>query len=246
MRIIDAHVHLGNQSFKQYTPEDLAADLAKCDAAGAAIFAFPEDIYRCVDTDESRRQANDYVLAAARQDADLYPFYFVWNGYEQPNDWSQWAGIKWHRHADEPPYDYEDPRCEAMLEAIRAHNLPIILEEEFPNTVAFIQRNPQLNIIIPHMGNLNGGYEAVQAFYDNPHIFYDTSVSPLAPIAQALENAGAQRVIFGSDVSGTRLPYFNFPHVELEKIMKLGLAQDELALVLAGNIDRLVSEIRPE
>ena len=243
MRIIDAHVHLGNQPFKQYTKEQLAADLAKCDADGAVIFAFPEDIYRCIDSDESRQRANDYVLSAAQHNPQLYPFYFVWNGYAWPDDWGQWTGIKWHRHADEPPYDYDHPRCEAILEVISAHNLPVILEEEFDRTVAFIQRNPQLNVIIPHMGDLNGGYEAMETFYDNPHVFFDTSVADLRPIEKALANAGVERAIFGSDVSGTTEPYFNFTHVELEKIMKLSLAPDELALVLAGNIERLINAV---
>lgn len=243
MRIIDAHVHLGNQPFKQYTAEQLETGLAKCDADGAVIFAFPEDIYRCVDSDESRRQANDYVLAATQQNRQLYPFYFIWNGYAWPDDWRQWKGIKWHRHADERPYDYDDPRCEATLEVIRAHDLPVVLEEEFHNTVAFLERSPQLNVIIPHMGNLNGGYEAVEAFYDNPHVFYDTAVAELRPIEKALEYVGVERVIFGSDVSGTSVPYFNFTCVELEKIMKLGLTDDELALVLAGNIERLINAV---
>jgi len=242
MRIIDAHVHLGNQPFKQYTPEDLAADLARCNADGAVLFAFPEDMYRCIDSDESRRQANDYVLASAQDNPRLYPFYFIWNGYAQPSDWQPWRGIKWHRHADEPRYDYEDPRCEAILQAIRAHNLPVILEEEFPATVAFIERNPQLNIIIPHMGSLNGGYEAVEAFYSNPHIYYGTSTAELVAIEKALDNVGVERVIFGSDVSGTGLPYFNFPYVELEKIMKLGLTEDELGPILGGSIQRLIGQ----
>ena len=76
MRIIDAHIHLGNRrETKYYSIEELRRDLREAGAQGAVVFAFPEDIYRVVDTVESRVRANKYVLemAKATKDFDLYP-----------------------------------------------------------------------------------------------------------------------------------------------------------------------------
>ncbi len=249
MRIIDAHVHVGdNQATKAYPLQELQDDLRDAQATGAVVFAFPEDMYRTVDNDEARRQANEYCLRMARDNASLYPFFFIWDGYALPqdqqelDDLSAFAGIKWHRHPDEPRYDYATAACERALEAIRELNMPVTLEEEFENTVAFIERSPDLPVIIPHTGMLNGGTERMTAFLDRPNVYFDTSVAPLEAVQFILNGVGVERLIFGTDVSGTSQPFYNFPTVELEKLRGLGLGDAEWQLLLAGNIDRLIAE----
>ncbi len=243
MRIIDAHVHLGDGPHKAYTLETLQDDLADACATGAVVFAFPEDMYRIVDTHESRVAANAYVLEASRRASAMYPFYFVWNDYFIADDFDEFVGIKWHRHADEPRYDYTQPGCEAMLERIRARNVPVILEEELGNTIAFIDRNPDLPVIIPHCGQLNGGTPDMERFFDNPNVYFGTSMALPANLAFVAEHVPPTRIIFGSDVSGTSQPFFNFTAVELEKVRKMQFTADEFALVLAGNIDRILSAV---
>jgi predicted TIM-barrel fold metal-dependent hydrolase len=91
-----------------------------------------------------------------------------------------------------------------------------------------------------HCGNLNGGHERMSTFYDCPQVYFDTSVAPAEHIAGLLAAVGPEQVIFGSDVSGTRQPFFNFTRVELEKFMALDLDDASRALVLAENVERLV------
>ncbi len=243
MRIVDAHVHLGDRPHKVYPLKALQHDLDEAGADGAVVFAFPEDMYRVVDTPESRRAANAHVLAASRCDPRLYPFYFVWNDYLIPDDFEAYVGIKWHRHADEPPYDYDVPACEAILERIRARRMPVTLEEEFDHTVRFVERCPELPVIIPHCGMLNGGTERMGVFFDRPNVYFDTAVAPIEDLSTIAEHVPADRILFGSDVSGTPMPFFNFPAVELAKVRQLALGEAEMALILAGNIDRLVREV---
>jgi hypothetical protein len=206
------------------------------------LFAFPEDMYRIADSPESRRRANQYVLDAARARPGFIPFYYVWNDYVIPDNLAQYAGIKWHRHWNEPRYDYADPRCEEALKAIRALNLPVLIEEEFEHTRRFVERNPGLPVIIPHMGALNGGTDRMSAFFDNPNVHFDTSVASLAAIRSVLDKVGVDRILFGSDVSGTRQPFHNFTKVELAKVRQLGLSEQDSQKVLAGNLERLVSQ----
>jgi len=241
MRIIDGHIHLGNdRETKFFDLDDLARDLDEASADGAVLFAFPEDMYRIADCPESRRKANRYVLNAHLPDKTLYPFYFMWNDYEVSEDLSQFAGIKWHRHFDEPRYDYDDPRCREVLRRITDLNLPVLIEEEFDNTCRFVCENPELTIIIPHMGRLNGGTERMTEFFDRPQVYFDTSVAPAEDIQTVLEAVGAERVIFASDVSGTAEPFFNFTKVERAKVESLGLSDHDAELVFAANIEKLV------
>ncbi len=240
MTIIDAHIHCGNNPrTKYYSENELLQDLAAAGAVGAVIFAFPEDIYRIDDSPEARMHANQYCLEVAERNPGIIPFYFVWNDYIIPDNIDKYRGIKWHRHSDEPRYDYSAPECREILQEIQRLHLPVVLEEEFEMTADFIKRNPHLMVIIPHMGNLNGGYERMDAFFDNPNVFFDTSVASIKAISRTLNAVGPERVIFGSDVSGTSEPFFNFPEVELAKLSKLKLSDRELELILGGNILRL-------
>jgi predicted TIM-barrel fold metal-dependent hydrolase len=54
------------------------------------------------------------------------------------------------------------------------------------------------------------------------------------------DNIGPERIIFGSDVSGTVEPFFNFPKVELKKIEILNLDENSKRLILSKNIEQLV------
>ena len=244
MPIIDAHVHLGDNSRTKYYPAgDMLADLAEADADGAVVFAFPEDMYRLADTPESRAAANAYVLATAAAHQRIYPFYFVWNDFVIPDNLGDYVGIKWHRHSDEPEYDYEDPRCEAFIRAAADLRMPVTLEEEFHHTAAFIERasGSGLSVIIPHLGLLNGGHAAMSEFFDNEEVYFDTSCAPAEVLAWFLHEIAPERIIFGSDVSGTAEPFFNFPKVERQKIEALGLSAPDHRLVFGDNILGLIA-----
>ena len=245
MRIIDAHVHLGDKrETKLFDLAELEESLNEGDASGAVVFAFPEDMYRIADTAERRAEANRCVLEARLPGKTIYPFYYVWNDYALPEDLSAYAGIKWHRHWDEPRYDYDDERCRKVLGMIAELGLPVTLEEEFEPTRRFISENPEIRVIIPHTGHLNGGTERMTAFFDNEQVYFDTSVRPVEDIAYVLEKVGAERVIFGSDVSGTPEPFFNFTKVERVKIEAMGLSEREAEMIFSENIERIVRHDR--
>ena len=244
MRIIDNHIHCGNnRRAKSYTLAEIKQNLDEAGADGAVIFAFPEDMYRTEDSPEWRVRANNYVLDLSRRaDITLYPFYFVWNDYMVPEKLGDYAGIKWHRHWDEPKYDYDDPRCHEILGLIKDLSLPVLIEEEYGDTVRFVEGNPELKVIIPHIGKLNGGCDRMDVFFDNTSVYFDTGTAGLDDIRRVLDNVGPERVIFGSDVSGTSLPFFNFTKVELAKVLQLDLDERSKALIFAENIENLIPE----
>ena len=68
-----------------------------------------------------------------------------------------------------------------------------------------------------------------------PNLYGDTSsVRHFDYIVQAVKRAGARKILFGSDG-----PWLH-PGVELQKIKLLGLPPEKEALILGGNILRLL------
>ncbi|MBI5668073.1 MAG: amidohydrolase family protein [Chloroflexi bacterium] len=104
-------------------------------------------------------------------------------------------------------------------------------------------RYPQVDFIIPHLGSFGDDWKAQQMVCDQlvryPNVYADTSgVRRFDYIVQAVERAGARKVLFGSDG-----PWLH-PGVELYKIRALELPPAQEALILGGNICRLLRKIR--
>jgi predicted TIM-barrel fold metal-dependent hydrolase len=146
------------------------------------------------------------------------------------------SGIKWHRHAGEPIYHYDNPQCRTALDEIRRRNLPVVLEEEFENTVRFIRELAEaITVIIPHLGLLNGGFQAIAeaGLWERENVWADTALASRNEIRAYLRRYGHRRLLFGSD-----FPFGN-PSAELQKVRSLGLDPQVAAAVLGGNFNRL-------
>jgi predicted TIM-barrel fold metal-dependent hydrolase len=101
-----------------------------------------------------------------------------------------------------------------------------------------------VNFNIPHLGSFADDWRAQQQVVDqlvrHPNVYGDTSgVRRFDYIIQAVRRAGARKLLFGSDG-----PWLH-PGVELYKIRALGLPPDQEALILGGNISRLLRQARP-
>jgi len=226
--IIDGHVHCGPRTIQGVGAlgqrerlselsnpiERLKKDLEEIDVKGAVIMPFPEDIYRKpFATPESVQKAHEYLLEIAINNDSFYPFYFVWNDYIIPDNLAEYKGIKWHRHFwSEPEYDYTDPRCDEFVEVILEYDLPVIFEDSFENTKLFCNKYPDLKIIIPHIGLVNGGsYKIIPEFKNYPNVYVETSLAYPFEIITAITQFGVDRVIFGSDApySSTKIELYN-------------------------------------
>lgn len=239
MDIIDAHVHIGALS------EDYFQHVRNSDIKGAVMFPPVAEIYDRHNPyfqdnerwQNKRKKANEYVLSLkARKDFKVFPFFFVWNDFNL-GSLSSYQGIKWHRHEYEPQYDYKSEKCKKFIDEIQKRSLPVILEEEFENTLLFINYlAPKAKVIIPHCGLLNGGYERFCSFkiWQKDKIYTDTSLVSGEIVEDYVKRYGHSRILFGSDFP------FGLPKIQLKKILELKISEDVKEAITGLNILRLL------
>lgn len=246
-RIIDSHIHCGVQHsdlpFAEIAPLLREAGITDC-----CLFAPVEDIYDRDDFhfqdnthwQQARRAANRYLLDLAEAGEAIFPYLFVWNDFAIEELRRPYRGIKWHRHSYEPIYHYDDPRCGRLLAEITRRRLPVVLEESFDNTLRFVERlAPEAVIIIPHLGGLNGGYQALDraGVWQRDNVYADTALASPQEMRHFLEHYGPHKLLFGSDYP------FGLPAGELRKIERLDLDPADFEQVVAGTVLGLLDAV---
>lgn len=146
------------------------------------------------------------------------------------------VGIKVHRH---------DGRItREICEAARNFSLPVLYDVMGEVSVCELiaEEYPDVNFIIPHLGSFGDDWKAQLALIDHlvrhPNIYTDTAgVRRFDLLEQAVQRAGAKKILFGSDG-----PWLH-PGVELAKVRALNLPKQDEDLVVAGNFLRLISRV---
>jgi len=243
--VIDTHVHCGviDRGMPQ-SLDDYAQQISGTDIGGAAMFSPVLEIYDRYDFNfadtpawqRRRQESNTYLLSLNSADLTIFPYFFIWNDFAVEQLTPAHCGIKWHRHPGEPVYHYDDPRCRAALDEIRRRNLPVVLEEEIDNTLRFVRELADgLTVIIPHLGSLNGGFQAIAqaGLWERQNVWADTALASRSEIREYLRCYGHHRLLFGSDYP------FGSPSMELRKVRSLGLEPEVEAAVLERNFIRL-------
>lgn len=235
--VLDGHSHCG----LTVPFSDLESEWHEGEIQGGVVFSPVEEIYdrydpSFVDTEEYRRsraRVHDYLMRISERD-NIFPYFFVWNDF--PPIPQEFRGIKWHRHPSEPVYAYGTPACDRIIEEICRRRLPVVLEEEFTNTLEFLSLVKERTVvIIPHMGGLNGGYQRLQkaGVFDGPTVWADTALAHGWEIADFAGRYGTSRILFGSDYP------FGVPSREKRKIEAI-FSGDDRAAILSGNLLRLL------
>lgn len=244
MIIIDAHVHISGRD--QQTGHVLQ-QLHRFDVDSAVLFADAESA--------DLNAGNRYVLRSG-QEFDCYPFYYLGGNpftdtrmdLEIPPNLEEYAGVRWKswfaesidrmgrvdRHELEfAVVTMESAEFVGLMSALNFYGHPILFEEDFAVTLEFVRRFPELKIIIPHMGSVNGGEEnVIGQLYREPNVYFTTSQAVIDPVS--LRRLGPERLLYSSD-----FPYGN-PEQEMEKIKRLDLGDEDEALVFGENVERIL------
>jgi predicted TIM-barrel fold metal-dependent hydrolase len=143
------------------------------------------------------------------------------------------CGIKVHRH---------DARItREVCEVARKYLLPVLYDimGETSMMKLLARDYPDVNFIIPHLGSFADDWKVQNLLIRHvaryPNIYTDTAgARRFDLVAEAVQRAGANKVLFGSDG-----PWLH-PKLELEKVLALRLLPHEEQLVLGGNLSRLI------
>jgi hypothetical protein len=240
--IIDCHCHAG-QGDQMTAPWNTDAPiepyLRRARAAGIAktvVFAPFHSNYA---------QANEQVAQiVARYPEQLIGFAFVHPTRDAGRilamveravmEWG-FRGIKVHGRDALPTRE--------LCEAARAFRLPVLADVIGKAHVVdmLAPQYPDVNFIIPHLGSFSGDWRTHQQVVDQlvryPNVYADSSgVQRFDYLVQAVKRAGAHKLLFGSDG-----PWLH-PGVELAKIRLLCLPARAEAMIVGGNMKRLLSQ----
>lgn len=241
--IIDCHCHAGKgdrMTAPWNTDAPIEPYLRRARRAGidkTVVFAPFHSNY-----DVANRQVARIV---ARHPGRLIGFAFVhttrdagriFRMVERARRWG-FRGIKLH--------GFEAMPTREVCEAARAFGMPVLADvvgrAEVVDMIA--PQFPDVNFIIPHLGSFADDWRAHQQVIDQmvryPNVYTDTSgVRRFDYIVEAIQRAGARKVLFGSDG-----PWLH-PGLELYKIRLLHLPAEQESLVLGGNAIRLLRQVK--
>jgi predicted TIM-barrel fold metal-dependent hydrolase len=147
-------------------------------------------------------------------------------------------GLKLHPIID--AYQANHSMVFPLIEAAGELGVPVTIHSHQPGSQPALigdlaSRFPQVTIIMAHMG-MAAYRDAIYVAQKEPNVVLETSAQPWTHrvVRVAAERIGIERIVFGSDAP------LHHPKVELTKIEVAGLAPEEKALVLGGNIARLL------
>jgi len=151
----------------------------------------------------------------------------------------RFRGIKVHR--------YDARLTREICETARLWRVPVLYDPMGEVSIAELlaAEYPDVNFIFAHLGSFSDDWKAQMALIHplarHPNIYADTSgVRRFDVLQEAVDRAGPGKLLFGSDG-----PWLH-PGLELAKVSALGLNTAQQALILGGNLIRLMSERREQ
>ncbi len=209
MKLIDAHMHIGKDSFCEVENSDFKYDLCSTyneiidlmdinNVDKAVVLPIPHK-------DFNIKMTNDYVWEAYEKYPDrLIPFCRI-DEHLAENLNKGFRGVKLHLLYE----DIDIKNIKKELQIIEDANVPLIIHARFANKVKQIEQifkyAPNINIILAHMGrgHLYTGEQTMDnalALKKYPNLYMDLStVGDLQSIINVCEIIGFDRVIYASD-----------------------------------------------
>jgi predicted TIM-barrel fold metal-dependent hydrolase len=242
--IIDCHCHAGKGDGLT-GPWDTAAPLEKYMRWAAQAGIWRTALFAAFHSDYAVANREVARIVASRPDR-FYGLAFVHATRDRGrvHDMVQVAvqqygfvGIKVHR--------YDARLSREICDVARAFRIPVLYDPigEVSIVELIAAEYPDVSFIIPHMGSFSDDWRAQHALIDylvrHPNIYTDTSgVRRFELLEQAVQRAGARKILFGSDG-----PWLH-PGIELAKVHALDLSPADAGLVLGGNFLRLIASRR--
>jgi len=227
--IIDSHVHWGPSVTlgMEVTTQMILREQEESGVTHVIILPFPSTAILSNDI-------NVQLMDETRKVSHFIPYFYIRENFS-PIPPGYYGG-KWHWmrgwQDTESNYDVlEDPELPELVGKLANSGKPIIFEEELDFTLRFIDRFPDLKLIIPHLGMLGGNpLDFLRHLKNKDHIYFDTALGQKSTIQEFVRTLGPERVIFGSDIP------FGSMENELSKVQTLPLSDADKERILYRNI----------
>jgi predicted TIM-barrel fold metal-dependent hydrolase len=244
MKIVDCHVHIGrNQFFHMDADADFI--IREADRAGIERMLVTDIVSLFYDIDEG----NAYLRGQmARYPDRISAYYSIGQARYAPLHLE-----KFERHVCDygfiglkiysvPPMQLiDDPYLYPLIEKAAELRVPILAHSTGEECEALSRRVPEAIIFNAHMGccpQANGDWHrSIAAAKAYPNIYLDTTSSSFDNnmIEHAVEEVGAERILYGSD-----LPLLD-PILQIAKVTEADISDTDKELILHGNIERILS-----
>lgn len=246
MRVIDSHTHVDEyEAFGWFDPPEAIIELM--DEAGvekAIAMSY-------VDAPVLKADALQYIYDACKKYPDrLIPYARINPHVDNAGALLEEAivdlkmkGLKIHQESVTAAA-HHDSIIRLVKKAVE-FNAPVLFhsgDEALSLPLQFAklaEAAPEATIILAHMGGYHHTEDAIRVCEKYDNLLVDTSACPYPDkIREAVERLGARRVLFGSDGPGCN------PKLELQKIKRIGLAEDEERMVFHDNIMSILERVR--
>jgi len=203
-------------------------------------------IHNFAKSKESLIKRNEYVYHLASQYPDRI-IQFYWINPNEPNalanledKYSQWKfkGIKVHQPSNY--FSFNNPVLPDIAHFAAQNKLPFFIhlysKNDVRDFILFSQKHQPTNFIIAHLIGLEL-FEKQKI--QQPNLFFDISPALLISekrILTVIKLFGAEKVLLGSDTPFGKFTLKN----NIERIMRLGIPQEQIELVLGKNMEFLL------
>jgi predicted TIM-barrel fold metal-dependent hydrolase len=244
--VYDCHSHFG--LFFQFPIMDGAAEgiIRGLDTAGIDG-TIPTSLHSMV---EDPRPGNRAVRELVREHPDRFLGYLTLNPHypeemkedlERSAEWGEFVGAKVHQHVSACPAN--DPRWDPVYKVANERGWLLLSHvwgvAEVKRHHETAKRFPNLKLLLGHAGGDHDGYAAAIEFVketDNVYLDPTISMTRAGVIEWLVEEAGPERIMFGTDV-----PFLD-ARGSVAWILGAEIDEEAKRLILGGNLLRLLGD----
>ena len=242
--IFDSHTHIDEAGFWVDPPETILRLMDEANIDKAVVMTYRDAPL------PTGGDPLEYVADACRK----YPRLV---GYARMNP----------RAGDHAVHELERAFADLGMKGLKLHPVSYVMHPASPETISLIKKAaewhaptlfhcgdedftlpyqiaqaaelvPEATIILGHMGGYFHVEDAIQAAKQHANLILETSAMPYPHmIKRAVDEIGAERVLFGSDGPGCD------PTIEIEKIKSAGLSAADEEKLFSTNIERILSQV---
>ena len=242
--ITDCHVHIGKSNWLQVYA-DARTLIEAADKAGIDRMMITDLTALIYDIEEGNRLIREAIADYRDRMLPYYTLVTGRHGRKILEDFERYVndyGFRGLKIYSVPPLQLiDDPYMTPFIEKAAELQVPILAHSTGAECETLSRRVPECILINAHMGccpQAHGDWHAsVAAAKDFPNIYLDTTSSSFdnGMIEFAVEEVGAERVLYGSD-----LPLLD-PALQIAKVTESDLTHEEKEMILHGNIDRILN-----